>query len=173
MKHLLFYLVTVIFLGSIFISCSEQQSPTAITNESITPISKVTVNEYFWEIVLDEEDPFVECDGNLMQYHGSVGLHIKEKNTPSGNIIANWWVDYMAFDGISLENLVTGEVWTLTNGHNPVGEVIKENGFYLIHYQWNELYKLDNKTLHVHLKGQFMVLPDGTVKHDQESVKCF
>ena len=172
MKHLL-NLMLVILLGSLIISCNEQQTPTSSSEEALTPISKVSVNEYSLKIDLDEEEPFVECDGNLMQYHGSVGLYIKEVVTPAGNIIAKWQVDYMAFDGVTLENLGTGEIWTLTNGHNPVGEVIKENGFYLIHYQWSELYKLDKKTLHIHLKGQFMVLPDGTVKHDRETVKCF
>ena len=171
MKHLL-SLISIILLGSLMISCNDEPLPTASSDSSVSPLNKIIVNEYFYEIVLDDEEPFVECDGNLMQYHGRVGLYIKERVTPSGNIIAKWWVNYEQFDGVTLENTVTNEVWTLINGHNPVGEVIKENGFYRINYQWSELYKLGKKTLHIHLKGQFMVLPDGTIKHDRESYTC-
>ena len=174
MKHLLGYLFPLLFLGSIFIGCSDQQTPTAITEEAITPLSKVIVNEYFWEIVLDNEDPFVLCDGDLMQYHGSVGLHIKEKITPSGNMIVSAWVDYQAFDGVTSENTVTGELWTLTNGHNPFGEVIKENGFYILHYQWHEFFENEyGEKLRIFLKGHAKENPDGTVSIERETVRCF
>ena len=173
MKWLLNFTLPLLLLAVVFVSCNDSSAPTAINDEAITSLSKVVVDEYFFEIVLDDEEPFVMCDGDLMQYQGSVGLHLKEKTTPSGNTIVKGWVDYHAFGGVILENSVTGAVWTLTNGHNPFGEVIKENGFYVLHYQWHEFYENEEgDKLRVFLKGHVKVNPDGTVSIERETVKC-
>lgn len=154
MKYLLNFTLPLLLLAVVFVSCNDEIAPTAINDEAITSLSKVIVDEYFFEIVLDDEVPFVLCDGDLMQYHGRVGLHLKEKTTPSGNTIVSGWVDYHAFDLVTLENTVTEASWTLTNGHNPFGEVIKENGFYVLHYQWHEFYENeDGEKLRFSLKA--------------------
>ena len=173
MKHLLSYLFSFLILGIIFISCSEQQGPTANNDEAVTPLNKVTVVEYSYLYDMDWDPPYEDCaTGEDMKTHGLVEVFIREKTTPSGNLIINGWVDYNYYSGVTLENLGTGDIWTLENGHNPFHEVIKENGFYNLHYHWNELFKLNNQTLHIHLKGHFQILPDGTVTHDRESYTC-
>jgi hypothetical protein len=107
-----------------------------------------------------------------MQYHGWVLIHFREVTTPSGNLIVNAWVDY-TYDQITLENTVTGEIWTNLNGHNPFGEVMKDNGFYVLHYQWNELYRNEaGELLHIHLKGHFTIDKEGMITHDRESFTC-
>ena len=91
--------------------------------------------------------------GALIQYHSFVKIYAKEKTTPSGNWIATGYVDYDAYDGVILENLSTEEIWTLQNGQNPWNEIENHNGSYRLHYHWNELYKLGNQNLHIHLEG--------------------
>jgi hypothetical protein len=174
MKRIFNFTFSLLCLSLLFVSCNDELAPTSVNDEAITPLSKVIVDEYFFEIVLDDEVPFVLCEGDLMQYHGSVGLYLKEKTTPSGNTIVSGWVDYHAFDGVTLENTFTGAVWTLTNGHNPFGEVIKENGFYVLHYQWHEFYENEEgDKLRVFLKGHVKINPDGTVSIERETVRCF
>ena len=122
---------------------------------------------------LDWDPPYEDCaSGQDMQNHGWVLVYTQTKTTPSGNVIISGWVDYHAYQGVTLENLGTGEMWTLTTGHNPFHEVIKENGFYILRYNWNELYKLNKQNLHIHLKGYLKILPDDTVTHDRESYTC-
>jgi len=174
MKNLLSYISSLILLGSILISCSEQQGPTANTDGTVDPLNKVTVDEYTFDADLTSEPPYLDCvTGAPMNNIGTVKVYIRELTTPSGNVSINGWVDYDAYGGVILKNETTLEEWTLTNGHNPFHEVIKENGFYKINYQWTELYKLNNQTLHIHLKGHFQILPGGIVTHDRESYNCF
>jgi len=58
MKHLLSYLIPLLLLGIIFWGCSEQQAPTAGTDEALTPLSKeVDVVEYTFDWNLDWVPP--------------------------------------------------------------------------------------------------------------------
>jgi hypothetical protein len=54
------------------------------------------------------------------------------------------------------------------------GEVTKENGFYLLHYQWNEHYSncWTGARLNVHVKGHMKINKDGDVTIERHEVKC-
>jgi len=173
MKHLLSYLFSVLLLGSTFIGCSDQQTPTDGNDEALTALNKPVIESYWWN--MDWDPVYEDCaTGEDMQNHGWLKIYTREITTPSGNVIISGWVDYDAYEGVTLENLATGDIWTLTTGHNPFHEVIKENGMYILRYNWNELYKKQNSpNIHIHLKGHLKILPDGTVTHDRESYTCF
>jgi hypothetical protein len=174
MKHLLSYLISLLLLGIISWGCSDQQAPTANTDEAITPLSKVTVDEYSFDYELNEEDIYDNCaNGQPMQPHGWLRYHVRETTTPSGNILLSAWVDFNALGGVTLENVGTGEMWTLTNGNSPITNVTKENGFYVAAYHWNELYRLNNQNFHIHAQGHKKFEPDGTVTTDRRSYNCF
>jgi hypothetical protein len=174
MKHLLSYLISLLLLGIISWGCSDQQAPTANTDEAVTPLSKVTVDEYFFDWDLDWDDPYENCaSGAPMQPHGLIRYHIREVTTPSGNILLSAWVDYNVLGGVTLENVGTGEMWTLTNGNSPITNVTKENGFLVAAYHWNELYRLNNQNFHIHAQGHKKFEPDGTVTTDRRSYNCF
>ena len=131
MKLLFGYLFSLLLLGGIFIGCSEQQAPIANNDEAVTTLNRVTVVEYTCDADLTSEPPYLDCvTGEPMNNIGTVLVHIRELTTPSGNVSINGWVDYDAYGGVILKNETTLEEWTLTNGHNPFHEVIKENGFY-------------------------------------------
>jgi hypothetical protein len=166
--------LSLLLLGFIFWGCDDQQPSTAATDEALTPLSKVNVVEYSFDYNLDWDDPYEGCaNGQPMQQHGWLRYHVRETTTPSGNILLSAWVDFNALGGVTLENLVTGEIWTLTNGNNPITNVTKENGFYLAAYHWNELYRLNNQNFHLHVKGHKKFEPDGTVTTDRRSITCF
>jgi hypothetical protein len=96
-----------------------------------------------------------------------------ETTTPSGNLIVRAWVDYTAHGEVTIEGLTSGNIWTLTHGHNPFGEVIKENGFYQLHYQWHEFFTSSiHGDLRVHLKGHVFVDPSGTLRIERETATC-
>ena len=174
MKLLFGYLFSLLLLGSIFIGCSDQQAPTANNDEALPPLSKVVVVEYTFDWDLSFDPPYEDCaTGAPMQPHGVIRYYVREVITPSGNILLSAWVDYNAYDGVTLENLDTGDMWTLTNGNSPITNVTKENGFYLAAYHWNELYRLNNQNLHIHAKGHKKFEPDGTVTTNRRTYNCF
>jgi hypothetical protein len=174
MKHLLSFLISLLLLGNIFIGCNDQQAPTASTDEAVTHLNKVTVVEFAFDWNLDWDDPYEECaTGAPMQPHGLIRYHVREVTTPSGNILLSAWVDYNAGEGVTLENLQTHEIWTLINGNSPITNVTKENGFHVAAYHWNELYRLNNQNLHIHVQGHKKFEPDGTVTTDRRSYNCF
>ena len=174
MKHPFINLLSLLLLGFMFWGCDDQQAPTAVNEEALTTLSKVTVVESIldWDLSLDP--PYEDCaTGAPMQPHGLIRYYFREVTTPSGNILLSAWVDYNAHDGVTLENLGTGEMWTLTNGNSPITNVTKENGFYLAAYHWNELYRLNNQNFHIHAQGHKKFEPDGTVTTDRRSYNCF
>ena len=175
MKYLLINFLSLVLIGGFFIHCSDEQTPTGTSQDELSRMQKVIVDEYSFDAILDLDPPYEDCaTGEDMQNHGTVKVYIVEKTTPSGNLLITGWVDYNAYSGVTLENLGTGEIWTLTNGHNPFHEVIKENGFYRLHYHWSELYKNSNgENLHIHLKGFFAIDNEGNVTKDLESYNCF
>jgi hypothetical protein len=183
MKHRIFILLVVCAALAIW-SCqqngplsprsqeSNQSEPGSVPDEGPTPPSKIVVHEFYWDWNLDWDDPF-ECGGDLWQGHGWIRIHIVEKIMPSGNVIMNGWIDYKAHQGVTIEKLGTGEIWTLISGNNPLGAVEKENGFYIHFYHTNELYRRPNSDdIHNHCKGYFKQLPDGTVTHYRNSCTC-
>lgn len=146
----------------------------SVSDDAVSSTLGVERVEYSIPYDLEDEGAWVICNGELMQGHGIVELHVIETYLPSGDLITRAWVDYQAYDGVWFEELSSGDIWQLTNGHNPFGEVIKENGFYMLHYQWNEIYtNPDHGILRNHLKGHVMVEPDGTVRIERESYRCF
>lgn len=177
MKNLVYFVILAGFLGFFVFGCQDTQSPTEIensSNEGVNSFSKVAVVVDSFDAVLDLEAPYENCvTGEDMQNHGTVRVYLVGRISPSGNETWKGWVDYKRLGGVTLENLGNGDIWTLTNGHNPFHEVYKENGFYVLSYQWSELYKMDNQTLHIHLKGHVKIEPDGTLKIDRESYRCF
>ena len=164
----------MLLLGSILIGCSDQESPTAANDEALTTLSKAGVVEYQFDVNLGLEAPYEDCTtGADMQNHGITRAHIRVTTTPSGNLIMKGWVDYDAYGAVTLENLATGEIWTLANGHNPFGRVIKENGYFLAHYHWNELYRGPNgQVLHILLKGHIKFDKDGNLIIFRRSYTC-
>jgi hypothetical protein len=172
MKNFLGYVLSVLLMGGIFLSCSDQEAPTA-NDKALTPFNKVTVVEYTFDYDLDLDPPTTDClTGVPMQAHGIILFYVKEITTPSGNWIASGYADYNAYGDITFENTVTGEVWTLKNGKNPWNEISKHNGAYRLHFHWNELYKLNNQNLNVHSQGYFTVDKDGNVTKDIFTYRC-
>jgi hypothetical protein len=109
-----------------------------VPDDALTPIYKVDRQEYSFPYDLDDEDPIIECNGELMQPHGTLLINIRAMAAPSGNLIVSGRVDYG--DDVWLEGLESGEVWTLSHSLNPYGEVYKENGFYVLHFHIHEWY---------------------------------
>jgi len=157
----------------VVVSCDQQPVEPLVDQTSDVPAFKVEHQVYTYDYDMDEDPPYPDCLGEAMQNHGVVKVYVRQRDTPSGNVLVNGWVDYDAYGGITLEGLSSGEVYTLINGKNPFVEVMKEDGFYLLHYHWNEVYRSDDgKKVNVHLQGRFMIGPDGTVKIDRESYRC-
>lgn len=156
-------------------ACSNPPTTSTVLNDDAAPPAfKADRQESTWEAVMDEEPAYEDCaTGEDMQNHGRLLVYETETTLPSGNVILHGWVDYAAFGPVTLEGVTSGDIWTLQNGHNPFGDVSKENGFYMLRYQWSELYKNpDGQTLHIHLKGHFKIDPDGNVTIDRESYTC-
>jgi len=174
MKRVVFTMIPALVLGVLVLSCSDLDSPTAAPDDDNSPLSKVNVVEYSYPVTLDYELPYQNCSTNAtMKNYGTVRVHIRELTTPSSNLLISGWVDYSAFNGVILKNMSTNEVWTLQTGTNPFGEVIKENGFYMLHYHWNELYKnSSNATFHIHLKGHIKIDNNGVWTIYRESYTC-
>ena len=156
--------------------CSDPPTtPTALGDEAVAPAFTVDVLEYTWDLDLGADPPVKDwCGaGEDMQYHGVLLVHVREKTAPSGNLVVSGWVDYDAYGEVTAEGLSSGDIWTLTNGHNPWSEVSKENGFYTLAFHWNELFKNpDGQTLHILHKGHVKIDPAGNVTIDRESHTC-
>jgi hypothetical protein len=173
MKHRLGNFFSLLLIGSLFIQCGDQQVPTAISDESNTTLDKVTVVEYSFDYDLSLDPPYTDCvTGAPMQNYGIVKVYVKEKTTPSGNWIATGYTDYNAYGGVTLVNTSTMEIWTLQNGQNPFHEIANHNGSYRLHYHWNELYKLNNQNLNIHLKGFFTIDKNGNITKELETYSC-
>lgn len=165
--------VALLLVPLLLLACDREPVAPA-PDEGLTPLLKVDRQDSADPYDLDWDPPYEDCaTGEDMQNHGIVLVYVRETTTPSGNVTTHGWVDYDAFDGVTLEGLTSGDVWTLTNGHNPFGEVIKDNGSYLLHYQWSESYSHpDGRKLHINLKGHVKVDNDGNVTIDRESHTC-
>jgi hypothetical protein len=174
MKHLLNYLFVLLLLGCIFIGCSDQQAPTGISEESNTTLNKATIIKDSFDYDYDAESlPFTDCvTGASMQNHGIVKANYKIVLTPSGHYIETGHVDYDAYGGVTLENLSTGEIWTLQNGTNPWHWIEYDNGSFRFHYLWNEVYKSGNQVLNLHLQGFITVDKNGNVTKEIETYSC-
>jgi hypothetical protein len=175
MKHLFIYPLFVLMMGFIFWGCSDQQSPTAI-DEEVSSLSKVDRVEYTVDLDLATLPPYEGCPGEDFQPYGLIKVHVVETTTPSGNFIVNGYTDYFADeDGVWIEGLTSGDIWTLYKANNPWHEFIKENGYYLLKYQWHEWYRNDvtGETLRVFVKGHVLVTPKGGLKIEREITRCF
>ena len=173
MKHQLGFLLSFTLLGSIFFSCSEQQAPTAIVEESNTTLDKVIIINDSFDYDYVESLPYTDCvTGASMQNHGIIKANYKIIMTPSGHYIETGHVDYNAYGDVTLENLSTGEIWTLQNGTNPWSWIEYANGSFRFHYLWNEVYKLGNQVLNLHLQGFFTVDQNGNVTKNLETYSC-
>ncbi len=140
-------------------------------DEALTPVFKVDQQEFSFPYDLADEDPIIECNGELMQPHGTLFINIREMAAPSGNLIVSGRVDYG--DDVWLEGLESGEVWTLTHSLNPFGEVYKENGFYVLHFQIHEWYtnpELDKRQ--VRWWGNTKVDKNGNLTIYRENITC-
>jgi hypothetical protein len=155
------------------VSCDQQPVEPATDQVAEDATFKVDRDAYFFDVDLGAEAPYPDCLGEAMQNQGTVRAYVRERVTPSGNLLVSGWVDYDYFGGVTLVGLSSGDVYTLLNGHNPWSEVIKDNGFYSLAYHWNEQYRNDDgQILHILLKGHVKIEPDGTVKIERESYKC-
>lgn len=173
MKHLLIFLFSILLIGGLFIQCGDQEAPTSTGEESKATLNKVSVVEYSYDYDGDWDPPLTNCvTGALMQYHGVVKVYVRDLMTPSGNWIETGYVDYNAYDGVTLENLSTGEIWTCQNGQNPFNIIEKNNGAFRLHGHWNEVYKLGNQTLNLHLKSWFTVDKNGNLTKNIETYFC-
>jgi hypothetical protein len=179
MKHFFISLLSLLMMGFIFWGCSDQQSPTA-TDEEVSSLSKVDRVEYTFELDLADPDegvpPYEGCPGEDFQPHGIIVVHVVETTTPSGNWIVSGWTDYFADEnGVWLVGLTSGDTWTLYKANNPWHEFSKENGYYLLKYQWHEWYRNDDtgETLRVFVKGHVLVTPKGGLKIARETTRCF
>ncbi len=161
-------------MAALLVGCDGQPLE-PVPDEALTPAFKVDRQEYSYLYDLDWDPPYEDCvTGEPMQNHGFLRVHVRETTTPSGNVTVHGWVDYGAFGPVTLEGLWSGVIWTLTNGHNPYGEVIKENGSYLLHYHWNESYSNpDGEKLKIHLKGHMKIDKDGNMTINRHSYRCF
>ena len=174
MKTLAMHMIPLLLLGSIIIGCNDQDSPVSSENQSVHAPSGAQQVVFSYPYDLSTDPPYQNCaTGADMQNYGTVEVYIRETTTPSNNTVIHGWVDYNAYSGVTLKNMTTNEVWTLHTGVNPFGEVIKENGFYILHYGWNELYKNASKqTLHINLKGYMKFDKDGNFVRYRESYTC-
>lgn len=167
------YIFLLLFLGIIFLGCSDPQAPTAVSSDTDLTLNKGSVVEYSFDYDLDTDPPYTNCvTGEPMQNHGIVKVYVREMTTPSGNWIGSGYVDYEAYGAVTLENTTTSEIWTLKNGQNPWSEIENHNGSYRIHYHWNEVYSMGNQNLHIHLQGFFSIDSDGNITRDLETYDC-
>ena len=154
-------------------SCDRRPVEPQFDQTPEAPTFKVDRLSYTYDYDLDWDPPYPDCLGEAMQNHGIVKVYVREHTTPSGNVLVSGKVDYHAYGPVVLEGLSSGDVYRLRNAQNPFVEVIKEDGFYRLHYHWNELYRnQDGQKLNLHLQGHLKIEPDGTVKMDRESYSC-
>lgn len=180
MKSFLIFLCSLLFFGCIFLGCGDQQAPTSLNNELNTTLDKVIIEEGSFEFNYDDADgegnpfpPYTDCvTGASMQNHGRVEAHYRIVITPSGIYKETGHVDYNAYGEVTLENLSTGEVWTLQNGTNPWSWIEYHNGSFRFHYLWNEIYRSGNQVLNLHLQGFFTIDHNGNVTKSLESYSC-
>lgn len=160
------YILFLLLLTFVFVSCSEKANPVEVTNHGTNTLSKVNLVEYTFE--LDLSDPandipaYTDCPtGVPMILYGVLNVYIRELTTPSGNLIITGWSDYK-YDDITLVNSDTGEIWHLFKAQNHFGEIYKHNGFYVVHYEWLEVFENeDGEKLRVQVAGHMRLGPDG------------
>ena len=151
----------------------DSQPVEPVSDEALNSLSKVNRVEYTFEYDLGDEDPYEDCAGEDMQLHGKVLVYVRETTTPSGNLVVSGWVDYK-FEPITMEGLTSGDIWTLTKGFNPFHEVYKENGAYLLNFQWHEFYSNEyGDKRRAFVTGHYHVGPDGNVMNERENIRCF
>ena len=173
MKHLLINFLSLMLLGSLFIQCSEEQSPTAANDETNTSLDKVTIIEDTFDYNYEGSLPYEDCvTGAQMLNYGIIKAYYRAIITPSGKYIESGHVDYNAYGEVTLENLSTGEIWTLQNGTNPWIYIEHQNGGVLLHYLWQEVYKSGNQVLNLHLQGFFTINPNGIITKNLETYFC-
>jgi hypothetical protein len=172
MKHLL-TLFSILLIGGLYIQCNDQKAPTSTGDESITTLNKAIIDEGEFDYDFEPDAPYSNCvTGALMKNHGVLKLYFKAIITPSGTYKETGYVDYNAYGGITLENLSTGEIWTLQNGTDHWSWIEFHNSSFRYHYLWNELYKLGNHNLHIHSQGYFAVDKNGNVTRVVENISC-
>jgi hypothetical protein len=160
-------------LGFILWGCSDQQSPTAISEEANTTLNKATIIKGSFDYVYSELDTYTDCvTGASMRNYGTVKANYKIVITPSGHYIETGHADYNAYGEVTLVNTSTGEEWTLQNGTNPWHWIEYNNGSFRFHYLWNEVYKSGNNVLNLHLQGFITVDKDGIVTKNIETYSC-
>ena len=165
MRYLRFMLVPLLF-----VACTDTQ-PVA-PDIDIAPSFKVDRFDLTFDYDVSQDPPYDCGTGELLFYEGTVLVHVGGKITPSGNVITGGGVDYNAYGDITLVGETTETVWTLTSGRNPFHDVEKENGFYVLHYRFNEHYVNEaGERIRVNLKGYFRVDKDG-VETFRESYTC-
>ena len=79
MKHFFIYPLSLLMLGFILWGCSDQQSPTAISEESNTTLNKATIIKGSFDYVYSELDTYTDCvTGASMRNYGTVKANYKK-----------------------------------------------------------------------------------------------
>ncbi len=102
---------------------AETESAQIAAYDAATSLAKAERQEYSILYDLEDEEPFIECRGELMKFHGVLTINIREQTTPSGNLLVRGWIDYG--DDHWAEGTESHNVWTLRKGLNPYTETLK------------------------------------------------
>jgi hypothetical protein len=179
----LFSLFALLLMASL-IGC-DQARPTEneISGPSVlkavagpTSLSKAERQEYSFTFDLEDEEPFIECRGELMAFHGIVTINIREQTTPSGNLLVRGWVEYS--DDQWAEGTVSQDVWTLRKGLNPYTETLKgdfysEEDFWVQNWQILEWYQNEDLgKLKIQWWGGLKFDKDGDMALYRDRVTC-
>lgn len=125
---------------------------------------------------LSTEEPWIECHGELMQFHGVLQIHITEVETPSGNLLVRGWVEYPE-DGYAI-GTESGNRWERRKGLNPYTETLRgewysEEDFWAQSWQIIEWYTSDEHgKFKVHWWGTFHVDDEGNVMVYRDNLTC-
>ena len=176
MNGVMKYLIYFIAIGLLTVSCNDEAGPIASDSDISNSLSKVTVTEYSYPLVLDGYEIEDCVTGETMTQYGTVMVYITEKTNPSGHTSLSGYTDY-TYSPITLVGATSG-TYTLTNGINHFGEVYKDFNywpdFFIQHYQWHEFYENSNgDKLRFFVEGVIKLFPDGTLELENYNAKCF
>lgn len=134
MKYPSSVVLSILFVGCLFVGCNDQEITASAPGESIPALGKVTIIEDYFDFENTGPGEYLDCTGAIMEWHGTIKANYRAVLTPSGHYIETGHVDYNAYGGITLENSSTHEVWTLQNGTNPWDWIEHHDGSLRFHY---------------------------------------
>lgn len=168
----------------VFLGCDPAVDAIQVSNDDVSGeaidmnalAGKTARNTAVYYYDMADEEPFIECRGELMSFHGVLAIHVTEVETPSGNLLVRGWVEYPG-DGWA-EGVDSGTIWMRRKGLNPYTETLKGNwysGEDFWSQSWTIIEWYENEEagrMKVMWWGGFNMADDGTVRVENDRITC-